>query len=206
MEKDTRSKLIEIATQLFATKGFAAVSVRELTVAAQTNISAISYYFNGKEGLYQAVFAEQLSPILQALKLAQSNDSLSPIERLTCYADQIARIHTQRPFLARLMSSEVINPTEYGGSIIENYLAQLYEFMGIALREGMAKGDFRADLNVTYAAISLAGILNFYFITKPVIRKIIPLAEHANSGPEYIVHAFRVYLHGIMNSSANCLP
>ena len=42
MDKDTRTKLIEIATKLFATKGFFAVSVREVTSIAQVNVSAIS--------------------------------------------------------------------------------------------------------------------------------------------------------------------
>lgn len=201
MENDTRSKLIEIATPLFATKGFAAVSVRELTVAAQINVSAISYYFNGKEGLYQAVLAEQLAPILQALQQTQSNHFLSPIERLTFYADQVACIHARRPFLARFMYGEVINPTEYGGPIIENHLSQAYHFMNSTLQEGICKGEFRADLDVTYAAISLVGILNFYFIAKPLIHKLLPATDRPGSESEYTAHAFRVYLHGIINPS-----
>jgi TetR/AcrR family transcriptional regulator len=200
METATRSKLIKIATHLFATKGLAAVSVREVTDAAKINVSAISYYFNGKEKLYQAVLEEQLAPILQALQLAQTNDSISAIERITFYADQISRIHAQRPCLARFMSSELSNPTDYGGPVIERHLSQVYHFMQTALQEGVTKGDFRADLNVPYAAVSLAGILNFYFITKPFIQKFMPLTEHANV--EYTVHAFRIYLHGIMNETA----
>jgi len=202
MENDTRSNLIAIATQLFATKGFAAVSVRELTVAAQINVSAISYYFNGKEGLYQAVLEEQLSPILETLQAAQSQNSLSPTERLTFYADQIARIHAQRPFLARFIQSEIINPTDYGGPIIESHLAQAFRFIDTALQDGIATGEFRAYLDCTYATISLAGILNFYFIARPLIRKLLPLAEHPHSEPQYTAHAFRVYLYGIMNSSS----
>lgn len=202
METDTRSKLIEIATELFATKGFAAVSVRELTVAAQINVSAISYYFSGKEGLYEAVLTEQLAPILQALRLVQSNASLSPIARLTFYADQIAHIHTQRPFLARFLTSEANNPTEHGGPTVEKHLSQVYEFMTAALREGIARGDFQPDLNVTYAAVSLVGILNFYFISKPLVQKLLPLAKQDNSEAEYIAQAFRIYLHGVMNVSA----
>lgn len=200
MENDTRSNLIAVATQLFATKGFAAVSVRELTVAAQTNVSAISYYFNGKEGLYQAVLEEQLSPILETLQAAQSQRPLSPTERLTFYADQIARIHAQRPFLARFIQSEIINPTDYGGPIIERHLAQAFQFISTALQEGIASGEFRADLDSAYAAISLAGILNFYFIARPLIQKLMPLTEHTRSAPQYTAHAFRVYLRGIMNS------
>jgi TetR/AcrR family transcriptional regulator len=201
MENETRSKLIEIATELFATKGFAAVSVRELTVAAQINVSAISYYFSGKEGLYEAVLTEQLSPILQALRLVQSNTSLSPIARLKSYADQIAHIHAQRPFLARFITSEITNPTEYGSPIVEKHLSQAYQFMAAALREGIARGDLREDLDVTYAAVSLAGILNFYFITKPLVQKSFPVTECGNSEAEYIAQAFHVYLYGVMNPS-----
>lgn len=201
MENDTREKLIEIGIPLFATKGFAAVSVRELTIAAKINISAISYYFNGKEGLYQAVLEQQLSPILQALRLTQSKVSFSPIERLTFYANQIACIHKQRPFLSRFMCSEITNPTEHGGPIIEKHLSQVYQFMHTALQEGINQGEFRTDLNITYASISLAGILNFYFISKPLIQKFVCLPENANV--EYTIQAFHIYLHGILSPVTN---
>lgn len=196
MKTDTQLKLIEIATPLFATKGFSAVSVREVTDASHINVSAISYHFKGKEGLYQAVLEEQFTPIMQAVELAKNNDSLSPIARLTLYADQIAHIHAQRPFLARLMSSEAVNPTDYGGPVIEKYLSQVYQFIHTALEKGIVDGDLQPELNITYAAISLAGILNFYFITKPILRKITILTEDANT--EYATHAFNIYLHGVL--------
>lgn len=192
----TQENLIEIATQLFATKGFAAVSVRELTDLAKINVSAISYHFNGKEGLYQEVLKKQLAPILEALQSVKSKESLSTIERLTLYADQIAHIHRQSPFLARFMSSESITPTPFGGPIIENHLSQVYQFIQSTLQEGIQKGIFQADLNVTYAAISLVGSLNFYFIAKPLIQKFTPLTN--DDHVEYTAHAFRIYLHGIL--------
>lgn len=196
MELDTRSKLIEIATPLFATKGFAAVSVREVTEIAGINVSAISYHFKGKEGLYQAVFEEQLSPILVAMQTVKENTALSPLERLTFYAEQIARIHAKRPFLSRFMSGEVNNPTEIGGPVIERHLSQVYQFLCASLQEGIKCGNFRPDLNVAYTAISLAGILNFFFLTKPIIKEIVPLPERSEL--EYTRHAFQIFLHGIV--------
>ena len=67
LEKDSQTKLLEAATSLFAQKGFSGVSVRQLAEAANVNIAAISYYFRGKEGLYQAVLEEQFAPIAAAL-------------------------------------------------------------------------------------------------------------------------------------------
>ncbi|WP_346352930.1 TetR/AcrR family transcriptional regulator [Azotosporobacter soli] len=199
MELDSRKKIIEVATALFARKGFAGVSVREVTKEAQINVSAISYYFASKEGLYQAVLTEQLAPILNAVAFVREQKDISPVQRLTLYAGNIAQIHANSPFLSRFMNGELTNPTGYGGPIIEQHLSQAYQFITDALQEGIERGDFRADLNITYAAVSLAGILNFFFIAKPLLQKFLPLGAEANN--EYTTHAFALYLRGIMPSA-----
>ena len=196
MEKDTRHKIIEVATEMFATKGFSGVSVREVTTAAEINVSAISYYFDSKEGLYQAVLTEQLAPILNALRLVREHSDLSPLQRLTMYSEQIAKVHAGRPFLSRFIHAEVTNPTGFGGPIIEQHLSQVYQFLTEALQEGMDGGDFRSDLDVTYSAIALAGILNLFFLAKPLIKKMMPLSERADV--EYTAHSFLLYMRGIM--------
>jgi AcrR family transcriptional regulator len=111
LEKDTRLKLIETATSLFAKKGFAAVSVRELARAAGANVAAISYHFGGKEGLYQAVLEEQFAPIALLLEKLPTLATASGEARLRFYADNIIGIHHQRPYFIRIMTSEMTNPT-----------------------------------------------------------------------------------------------
>ncbi len=54
-----RQRLIDTALRLFAERGFAKTSIRELSAAAEVNISAISYYFGDKAGLYRAVFHDE---------------------------------------------------------------------------------------------------------------------------------------------------
>ena len=54
-EAGSREKLLEVAVHLFAQKGLDGVSTRDLAREAGLNISLISYYFGGKEGLYRAV-------------------------------------------------------------------------------------------------------------------------------------------------------
>lgn len=51
----TRKRLLEAARHLFSERGFAAVTVRDITRAARTNVAAINYHFGGKLGLYEAV-------------------------------------------------------------------------------------------------------------------------------------------------------
>lgn len=48
----SRERLLHVAGMMFAERGIDAVSTRELSKAAGANLSAIAYYFGGKEGLY----------------------------------------------------------------------------------------------------------------------------------------------------------
>lgn len=66
---EARDRLIQVATVLFAEKGLDGVSTREIAKAAQLNISLISYYFGGKEGLYKAVFREHMLKFQKSLSL-----------------------------------------------------------------------------------------------------------------------------------------
>lgn len=195
MEHSTADKIMETAIPLFAKKGYVAVSIREVADAAQINSSAISYYFNSKEGLYQAALESNFLPVDKLLKSVDTMKDLNAIERLTIYAQNIVKLHREHPYLARFVNSELANPTPCGEGIIKKHISQLYQFVHSSLREGVAAGEFVSDLNLSYAAVSLAGIMNFYFLTAPVVDEFIVLSE--GSDEEYIRQALRIYLNGI---------
>ena len=47
--RDAKDKLLAAGTELFAKKGFAGVSIRELAEAAGVNSALISYHFGGRK-------------------------------------------------------------------------------------------------------------------------------------------------------------
>ena len=55
---EARTRLLDAALGLFADKGFAKTSTREIAQAAQVNVASISYYFGDKAGLYRAVWTD----------------------------------------------------------------------------------------------------------------------------------------------------
>lgn len=59
-EKNTRLKILKVATKLFAEYGFDGTSTRDICKAANINISLISYYFGGKEKLYEEIISESV--------------------------------------------------------------------------------------------------------------------------------------------------
>ena len=65
----TRRRLLQAALRAFGQRDYDAVSTREIVEAAGANISAISYHFGGKQGLYLATaefLAENIHGELQA--------------------------------------------------------------------------------------------------------------------------------------------
>lgn len=59
----TKEKIVAAALKLFSKKGVDSVSVRDITQAAKVNLSAISYYFGGKQGLIEESVTRCLDPI-----------------------------------------------------------------------------------------------------------------------------------------------
>ncbi|EEF62720.1 TetR/AcrR family transcriptional regulator [Pedosphaera parvula] len=67
---ETRKRVLDTAERLFAEKGLEAVSVRDITQAAEVNLGAINYHFGTKEALIAEVFERRLTPLNRA-RLAQ---------------------------------------------------------------------------------------------------------------------------------------
>ena len=55
LESNSRERLLETATELFAEKGYAATSVREIVERAGVSKPVLYYYFKSKEGLFYAI-------------------------------------------------------------------------------------------------------------------------------------------------------
>ena len=51
----TKGRLLDAAERLFADKGFDDVSIRELAAAADVNVAAVNYHFQGKDNLFAEV-------------------------------------------------------------------------------------------------------------------------------------------------------
>jgi AcrR family transcriptional regulator len=69
----TRLALLDAAEVLFADRGFAATSMREIAAEAGVNLAAANYHFGSKRGLMEAVLARRVIP-LNRNRLGQLDD------------------------------------------------------------------------------------------------------------------------------------
>ena len=62
----TRSRILDVAEELFGEEGLDRVSVRDITKRAKANLAAIYYHFGSKEDLIAAVFERRVVPVNEA--------------------------------------------------------------------------------------------------------------------------------------------
>ena len=69
----TKERILDAAERLFAERGFASTSLRDITAEAGVNLAAVNYHFQSKDALFQAVFARTIGPVNEA-RLAMLDD------------------------------------------------------------------------------------------------------------------------------------
>ncbi len=103
---ETRERLLQAALVAFGQRDYDGVSTRQIVEEAAANISAISYHFGGKRGLYQATIdylAERLHAQM-ATRLSDVQQAIQHAEPATC-ADLLCRLLSG--FLEALLKGEL---------------------------------------------------------------------------------------------------
>lgn len=77
----TKSKITTSALELFATRGFEATSLKDITMLADVNVAAVHYHFGNKDDLIRAVLQSVAQPInslrMQALEQLSGEGALT---------------------------------------------------------------------------------------------------------------------------------
>ena len=193
-EKDCRANLIAAGTTLFAEKGFNGVGLREIANAAGANLSMISYYFGGKEGLYAAVLNQQFDALKRVMELKQKDSD--PMKRFESYVRATVARYRKHPHLLRFYTSELTNPTPCFESIVKPAIQGVVQVLIDTFSEGLAHGLFRQGLSATDSVLALAGMINFYFLLAPATTE---MADHAPERDEELTsHIMDIFSRGVL--------
>ena len=193
-DKDCRENIIATAIPLFAAKGLNGVSVRELASAAGVNLSMISYYFGGKEGLYAAVLTEQFA-ILDKLKVIEQME-IDTLKKFEFYVRATVSRYRKNPYLLRFYTSELTNPTASFETIVKPAIKKVVQMLLDTFTDGLTHKKFRDGLNPADTVLALAGMINFYFLLEPATFE---LVDHTPDHDEELVrHIMDVFTRGIL--------
>ena len=171
---DARKRLLFTALKLFAEKGFSQTSTREIALAANANIGAISYYFGDKAGLYRAVFTEPMgSPKDDIARYDQPHFTLR--ESLEGFFASFLEPMKQGELMqhcVRLHNREMIEPTGVWAQEVEQGIKPAHMALVSVLRRHL--GLAQADDDLHHLAFAIAAPALQMLLCREVFEAIAP--------------------------------
>ena len=104
-----KAVLIKAATSLFAEKGYASTSVREIVERAGVTKPVLYYYFKNKEGIFNAALDEAYSQ-LEALLAQQLGIQGSFHDRIVAFSRQLYDLGMEHQDLNRMAQNLMFGP------------------------------------------------------------------------------------------------
>ena len=173
---NTRDRLLVQAEQLFAQRGYAAVSVREITAAADSNLAAVNYHFGNKMNLYLSVFKERWVPRAEGVRnffrkyLSEKNnpDTADMVRAIATAFLEGAMTDNERRCHINLMLRELTHPTEAINIVVSEVIRPMHHNIRELIRIGgkfMNMGEDRMYETIRFWTMSVAEYLDEYFET-----------------------------------------
>jgi len=160
-EKNTRDRLIEVATRLFAAQGFDGTTTREIVEEAGLNISLITYHFGGKDGLLVACLelaAKQIFEVPSAwLTKIYSREQL--VDLLANFAKQYLQLRLDEPFAHLLIQRELERNSPHFKEVFLGSYLETFQKLPTFIRSAQKQGFFKPDLDANTLAIAIIGSL-----------------------------------------------
>lgn len=158
----TRRRILQAAIRLFAARGFHAVAVDEIVGLARVNKRMVYHYFGSKDALFQAALAEVYRRI-ETVEFHAVERGRSPREKLSRLLEGYFDFLDAEPEFTRMLQWENLETGRHLAN--DNHLLTknpfLLQFKQI-VDDGIASGEFRADVDVRHLMIHFIGLCFIY--------------------------------------------
>lgn len=139
-EEHVKKRILNAAKKLTARKGFDATTVREVCAEAEANLSLVSYYYGGKEHVFEAML-DTFIPIAEvSAVLAERRPE--PVEGVCTLVREIVYFRKSDPEIARVIHQELTRETPRTQQVRDRIMPG-WMLMRQFLEAGRAEGSFR---------------------------------------------------------------
>jgi AcrR family transcriptional regulator len=210
---ETRERLLDVAEELFAERGFRGASVREITRLAACNLAAINYHFGGKAGLYREVILRRLAALRRrridsigrTLADAGEGATLELLLRAftAAFVEPLVSEPGGRTWL-KLVSWEMVDPRLPRQTFFDEMIMPVQESLIAALMR-LCPGLSRRDADL--CAHSLVGqLVHVVLFHRSVSDAAAPGVKERYPLPELVAHVVRFAAAGIRTLTAESAP
>lgn len=155
----TAERILLAASKLFAEKGFANVSVRDICKRTGTSAPVLYYYFGNKKGLFDAVARKQISMDDFISRLSSASEIRDPKKALTSFISEYLSSFPEHAFDPGLYMRDSAKLDRHSARMVSDDLERVRKMASALVARAVRKGDFR-KVDVEFAADCLLGMLN----------------------------------------------
>lgn len=199
-DNHNRQEIIYHARRLFAEKGYAGTSMRDIAHSASINLSLIYYYFSNKEELFISILEDGFLALDQVIvsELDQTTDAISSIRQFI----KIFVSHTLKNNChARIVQQEMLlhNGT-YFKTIAKkhplSYLSRLEKILQKGMEDGLLK---ECDYRLIY--FNLLGMMIYYVLAKPIVLDKMGKEDYdLNLIDQIVEHIMKLFFTGVIKN------
>jgi AcrR family transcriptional regulator len=166
---DTAHRLLEAGRKLFAEGGFDGTSVRRLTAEAEANLGSVTYHFETKDALYQAVLAHVFGPVREGVRELAESPLPSP-QRLEAFVKGMFMRLRESVDLPRFMVQEIVLGDHPSPQILETVRTVVGSLASI-MTDGQEEGTIVAGDPVLMALTLLSQPIYLSLMPRFLVRE-----------------------------------
>lgn len=161
--EDTRRRILEAATVVFAREGYNGARVEVICTEAESNPRLLYYHFGDKEGLYLAVLERVLGELREE-ELALDVDGVEPIDGILQLFEFVHHHFETHPELIQLLSGENLLRASFlkkskKAPLLSSPLVSLIRKL---LAKGVKQGVFRAKIDAVHLYVMMVALSYFH--------------------------------------------
>jgi TetR/AcrR family transcriptional regulator, regulator of cefoperazone and chloramphenicol sensitivity len=169
-QEETRWRLLQAATEVFAEVGYHAATTREICKRAEVNLASIHYYYGDKAELYREVFRLPFfdeSNTFITLDIATASLQQGLRAFYSWFFPAVAEEDPMTKLFMRLHAREDAEPSGVlGDSMLQAYRPNHEKMQALLCRElGLEKVDAELDR----LTIALVGLATVYFHSRAAV-------------------------------------
>jgi TetR/AcrR family transcriptional regulator len=163
---EVRSRILSAAEEVFAQRGYAGATTREIAERAGIGKRMLFYYYPSKETVYRAVLERTIAGLVGIYQHTRGEPG--PIG-LADAVEAITHFAAQNLPAMKVWLREIIDDGPHLPDLARRYMTPLYDEAGAGVARNMASGIFRPG-DPKQALVSVGGVTLFYFLIAPMLR------------------------------------
>lgn len=144
---DARDRILDAAERAFSAQGLAGARVAAIAAEAGVNKAMLYYYFNSKDGLYEAVLTRMGDRLVAMAEAALGDQRLPPAERLFAFLDGYRALLARSPSYVRIVMQEILTGGQHLPALVGPRLPRVLFPFWQCVQEGQANGTLNPDLD-----------------------------------------------------------